>query len=200
MSRWFRFYAAAIRHPKVAKLSDKDFRLWLELMSVAAENDGAIPPLEDLKHLLKRRLDHLSSAVDRLISGGLIDRLGDGYEPHDWSERQYKSDTSTERVRKHREKRNVSETPPDTETDTEVSLSNDNDAGASDSKKAFWANAISYLGGNKRSMVGKWVKDHGHVATGQAITAAQIEGAVDPVAYINRVLRKPSKSEVIIPP
>lgn len=198
MSRWFRFYADAMRHPKVAKLSDKDFRLWVELLALAAENDGKIPPLDDLKHLLKRRLDHLSSAVDRLISGCLIDRLGRGYEPHAWGERQYKSDVSTERVKKHRQKRNVSETPPDTETETEVSLSNDNDAGASDPKKVFWDGAVSYLGEGKRSLVGKWVAKHGHVETGKAITAAQIEGAVDPVAYIERVLRGSAKLEPVI--
>lgn len=119
MSRWFRSYADTHRNPKVAKLSDADFRLWHELLCVAAENDGIIPPAEDLKHLLKRRLDHLSSALKRLISGGLIDPLEDGYEPRNWNERQYKSDTSTERVQKHRAKRNVSVTPPDTEADTE---------------------------------------------------------------------------------
>jgi hypothetical protein len=124
MSRWFRFHAAAMRNPKVARLSDKEFRLWVELLATACENDGFITCLEDLKHVLKRRLDHLSTGVERLISMGLIDRLDHGYEPHGWSKHQYKSDTSTDRVQKHREKRNVSVTPPETDTeqitDTEV--------------------------------------------------------------------------------
>ena len=120
MSRWFRLYADAMRNPKVAKLGDKDFRLWVELLAVASENEGEIPCLDDLKHLLRRRLDHLSTAVQRLISVGLIDVLEGGYVPHSWAKFQYKSDTSTERVHKHREKRNVSVTPPDTETDTET--------------------------------------------------------------------------------
>jgi hypothetical protein len=122
MSRWFRFYSDAIRKPKVARLSDKDFRLWVELLTIASENDGLIPPLEDVKHLLNRRLDHLSSAVKRLISGSLIDSLEDGYEPHGWCKYQYKSDTSNERVKKHREKCNVTVTPPETETDTETDI------------------------------------------------------------------------------
>lgn len=119
MSRWFRFYAEALRNPKVLKLADKDFRLWVRLLAVASENEGAIPPADDLKHMLSMRLDHLLSGLDRLISGALIDALETGYEPHNWSKFQYKSDTSTDRVHKHREKRNVSETPPDTETDKE---------------------------------------------------------------------------------
>lgn len=120
MSRWFRFHADAMRNPKVARLSDKEFRLWVELLAVACENDGFIAPLDDLKHVLKRRLDHLSTGVERLISIGLIDPLEGGYEPHGWAKNQYKSDVSTDRVQKHRAKRNVSETPPDTETDTDI--------------------------------------------------------------------------------
>jgi hypothetical protein len=120
MSRWFRFHSDAMRNPKVARLSDKEFRLWVELLSVASENDGTIPCLDDLKHILKRRLDHLSTGVERLISMRLIVVLGDGYAPHGWSKYQYKSDTSTDRVQKFRAKRNVSVTPPDTDTDTDT--------------------------------------------------------------------------------
>lgn len=120
MSRWFRLYSDAMRNPKVARLNDKEFRLWVELLAVAADNDGLIPHLGDLKHLLRRRLDHLSTGVQRLISIGLIDVLGDSYVPHSWAKFQYKSDVSTERVQKHREKRNVTVTPPETETETET--------------------------------------------------------------------------------
>ena len=120
MSRWFRLYADAMRNPKVARLSDKEFRLWVRLLAVASENDGAIPVLDDLKHVLSMRLDHLSTGIERLISGGLIDRLEQGYAPHGWAKFQYKSDTSTDRVQRHRAKGNVSETPTETDTDTEA--------------------------------------------------------------------------------
>lgn len=120
MSRWFRFYADAMRNPKVLRLSDKDFRLWVRLLSVASENEGRIAPAEDLKMVLAMRLDHLQGGLDRLISGGLIDAIANGYEPHGWAKFQYKSDVSTSRVHKHRAKRNVSETPPDTEADTDT--------------------------------------------------------------------------------
>jgi hypothetical protein len=120
---WFRFYSAAIRHPKVAKLPDNDFRLWLNLLSVACENNGFIPPLDDLKHVLNARLDHLLRGIERLISALLIDRLEVGYTPHNWTKKQFISDTSTPRVTLHRKKHAVSETPPDTEqnrTDSDI--------------------------------------------------------------------------------
>lgn len=119
MTKWFRFYADAMRNPKVAALSDREFRLWVQVLSVASENEGRVPPADELKHMLKARLDHLLTGIERLISAGLMDRLDRGYEPHNWKKFQYKSDTSTERVRRHREERNVSETPPEADTEAE---------------------------------------------------------------------------------
>jgi hypothetical protein len=120
MTRWWRSYADTHRNPKVVQLSDADFRLWHQLLCIAAENEGSIPPLEGLKSLLKRRLDHLKDAVERLVKAGLIERSDDDYSPHNWLKRQFKSDTSTARVKRFRNgERNVSVTPPDTETDKE---------------------------------------------------------------------------------
>lgn len=65
-----------------------------------------------------------------------------------------------------------------------------NGNGAADSDTAFWDSAKSYLGGNRGSLIGKWVRDYGKTETAKAITAAQLERAVDPVPYIERVLRK----------
>lgn len=62
------------------------------------------------------------------------------------------------------------------------------DASAS-SDKLFWDNAVAYLGKGKRPVIGKWAKDYGQGETAKAITAAQLERAVEPVAYIERVLR-----------
>lgn len=190
MSRWFRFYADAIRNPKVASLSDRDFRTWVGLLSIAAENDGLIPPLETSKRLLSMRLDHLLASVQRLASIGLIDELASGYEPHNWDKFQYKSDTSNERVTLHRQRKNAQAvTPPETETDTEVTVAKATGAGAPDPVQALWALAVAYLGEKKRPLIGKWIKKHGHLETAKAITAAQIEKAVDPVSYIEAVLR-----------
>jgi hypothetical protein len=121
VSRWFRSYTDKHRNAKVAKLTDADFRLWDQLLCIAAENDGLIPPLEGLKSLLKRRLDHLSLAVDRLVNDGLIDPSDTGFTPHNWLKKQYKSDVSTDRVKRFRNgQRNVSVTPPDTETESDT--------------------------------------------------------------------------------
>lgn len=77
------------------------------------------------------------------------------------------------------------------EGEGDTPLSNDNGA---KSDSVFWANAKDYLGPPKASLIGKWVKDHGKEATAKAITAAQIERAVDPVQFIQghfRAMRQP---------
>jgi hypothetical protein len=141
MSRWWRCYADTHRNQKIATLSDKDFRLWHRLLCVASENDGMIPPPDQLKRLVGMRYDHLKGGLRRLISCVLIEALGDGYCPHNWDKRQYKSDTSTDRVRKHRAERNVPVTPPDTETDN-IEEKKDGGAVAPNGKYAFQGSVI----------------------------------------------------------
>lgn len=188
MSRWFRFYADALRNPKVLRLSDKDFRLWVRLLAVASENDGHIAPIDDLRMVLGVRLDHLKGGLNRLISGGLIDLLEDGYEPHGWSKYQYKSDSSTERVHRHRAKRNVSETPPDTEADTEVPLPNGN--GATDPEKVMFDTGVRLLvaagksQAQARSLIGKWKRDQGAPEVIAGIGEAVRLGITEPVAWL----------------
>jgi hypothetical protein len=65
----------------------------------------------------------------------------------------------------------------------QLPLSNDN--GAAD----FWGFAVGFLGEKKRPLIGKWCSAYGQTDTAQAITAAQLARAVEPVAYIEKVLR-----------
>lgn len=63
------------------------------------------------------------------------------------------------------------------------------------SDKQFWDTATVYLGG-KRSLIGKWCRDFGKDETARAITAAQLDRAVEPVSYVERVLRQRPGSKV----
>jgi len=128
MSRWFRFYAEALDDPKVQKLDPSTFKHWVNLLCLAAKNDGVLPAQDDIAFAL--RIDDIAcqSLLDRLLIAGLIDILkggpnGSRIAPHGWSARQYKSDVSTDRVKRFRERsRNVSETPPDTDTETDTDI------------------------------------------------------------------------------
>lgn len=133
MTRWFRFYGDALNDPKVQSLPGELFKTWVNLLCVASKHDGKLPVNGELAYLLRRRSDHLQRDINTLVERGLLDLVGDQMEPHNWPERQYKSDVSAPRVRLHRErKRNVThtvtETPPDnrvqnTESDKKESIS-----------------------------------------------------------------------------
>ncbi len=68
-----------------------------------------------------------------------------------------------------------------------IPFSNENGS-SPDADKVFWDSAKAYLGKGKASLIGQWVRDFGKEATAQAITAAQLERAVDPPGYIAKTL------------
>lgn len=115
--RWFRFYDAALDDPKVQRLPDNAFRAWVNLMCLASRNDGKISKsYEDLSFSLRKSAGKTKELLTVLIEAGLVDEIENGFEPHNWDVRQYKSDVSTDRVKRFRKRcETVSETPPDTE-------------------------------------------------------------------------------------
>jgi hypothetical protein len=51
-------------------------------------------------------------------------------------------------------------------------------------RQAVLGHGKAYLGPKKASLIGQWVRDHGKEETASAITAAQLERAVEPVEFI----------------
>lgn len=132
--RWFRFYAESVNDPKVQRLAAHLFKTWVNLLCLASANGGTLPSREDIAFQLRMSDHDANSQIDELIGLGLLDiAAGKSLEPHNWKARQFMSDISKDRVRKHRTKKaeaslkpecNVTVTPPDTEqiqiTDTET--------------------------------------------------------------------------------
>jgi len=122
--RWFRLYDDVLNDPKVQRLSGETFKLWINLLCIASKHGGVLPSLDDLAFQLRLPALVCKTEIDTLKSAGLID--GDKkLKPHGWDKRQYKSDTSTERVKRFRERcRNapetVNETVPDTDTEADT--------------------------------------------------------------------------------
>lgn len=131
-NRWFRAYSEALDDPKVQRLHPTLFKAWFNLLCLACQHDGTLPSNDDIAFRLRVSVQDAQSYMDELIMAGLIDIRPDGSRtPHNWETRQFVSDSSTERVRKHRKRKqktegNVDETfhetPPEqsrAETDTE---------------------------------------------------------------------------------
>jgi hypothetical protein len=124
VSRWFRFYDDVINDPKVLSLSEPMRWSWVAVLCIASKHDGNLPSLDHVALHLRVPKQKAAAALAGLHNAGLLDKTETGFAPHNWNGRQYKSDVSTERVKRFRNgKRNVSsavsETPPDTDTDTD---------------------------------------------------------------------------------
>lgn len=126
MSRWFRYYDDALNDPKVQRLSGDLFKAWVNLLCLASQSGGTIKSLADAAFALRLPEAKAGSVVAQLANYQLLDPVKDGYfSPHNWDKRQYKSDVSNERVKRHRKREcnvtsTVAVTPPDTESETDT--------------------------------------------------------------------------------
>lgn len=128
MNKWFRLYTDILDDPKVQKLPSETFKDWVNILCLASKYDGSLPPLSDISFALRRTESDCASLLSKLTNAGLIDEKRGVLRPHNWDARQYKSDSSTDRVKRYRKRsRNVPETASGahqiqnrTETDTET--------------------------------------------------------------------------------
>ena len=141
MSQWFRMYGEVLNDPKAQRLDGDLFKIWVNLLCLTCQHEGVLPPVSDIAFALRMNTDDTTKALAALVKAGLLDERRGCYSPHNWNKRQFKSDVSNERVKRHRERRaavtrNVTETvtvtPPDTETeaDTEQSRAEQKDSPA----------------------------------------------------------------------
>jgi hypothetical protein len=208
MSRWFRLYNEVLDDPKVQKLSGPDFKLWVNVLCLAARHDGRLPPESDVGFALRLEPKATAAILLRLSKAGLIDMVEGVLIPHGWNDRQYKSDVSTDRVKRFRKRsgnvsldvsKQLDETPPETEADTETEVTL---AKAKAEPKKSNPETIMFAAGLEllmdagksnsaaRSIIGKWKRDHSTEAVIVAMGKAKREGAIDPVSFIEGCFRR----------
>ncbi len=119
--RWFRVYEEILDDPKVQKLEPSLFKMWVNVLALASRNDGVLPPMEDCVFAFRETEDTVSLAFIALEMAGLLKRKNGRISPNGWEKRQYKTETSTERVKRFREKmKRATETPSESETESET--------------------------------------------------------------------------------
>jgi hypothetical protein len=150
MNRWFRLYDAVLDDPKVQRLPDRIFKAWINLLCLASRHGGALPGVEDTAFALRCAPDQAVLIVDTLTATGLLDRHDEGLRIHAWETRQYQSDGSAERMRRHRARhRDVTVTPPESDAESEQTQSRtDSDAVASGHEQALRVDLHNVGGGN----------------------------------------------------
>lgn len=130
MSRWFRLYDDVVNDPKIIKLSDEIFRVWVNLLCIASKNSGVLPPTDDLAIMLRIKVHKVAAVIARLVQLGLLDRTDAGFAPHNWNARQYRTDatdpTAASRAKRYRDRKRdatvmqgVTDKRPESETDAE---------------------------------------------------------------------------------
>lgn len=198
MSRWFRMYDEILDDPKVQKLSPDLFRLWVNTLALCSRSGGKLPSIADIAFALRETEESVSSAFHTLAGLGMLVTDGETFQPKNWKKRQYKSDSSTARVREHRKRsRNGDETPPDTETDTENTLAK---ANALDLEKVVFEQGLELLAANgvpekrARPWLGKLKRDYGAANVISALSRAKREGALDIIPFVEGALRTKAKT------
>lgn len=125
--QWFRFYHDALDDPKVQRLPGGRFKAWVNLLCLASRNDGKIDK-RNVSFALRLSDEEAEFLISDFTSREceLLDWIDETFlEPHNWPARQYKSDVSTDRVHRFREKKrnvssNVSEGQKETQTEKVV--------------------------------------------------------------------------------
>lgn len=123
---WFRLYSEFATDPKVQMLSESDQRRFIMLLCLRCSNEDETLQDEEIAFQLRISNDEWQSTKSLFMDKKLINEHG---QPLAWNERQFRSDSSTARVREHRKKKkqecNVTVTTPDTDTDTDNNNSNE---------------------------------------------------------------------------
>lgn len=118
---WLRLYDEVADDPKVQQLPPILFRAWVNCLCITKRYGGVLPEMKDVAFILHVTESRAHSIVNDLIKARLFEDSDGKIRPHNWCNRQFQSDVSTDRVKRFRNAhRNENETPPDTDTEAET--------------------------------------------------------------------------------
>lgn len=106
---WIRLYREALHDPKIVTLPDRQFRAWVNCLMIA-DDAGKLPSMRDIAVHMRTTAVEAEQLISSLVDAELIDMDAISgpvttFKIHGWSTRQYASDSSAERMRKHRAKK-----------------------------------------------------------------------------------------------
>lgn len=118
-NQWFRMYAEFATDPKVQMMSEADQRRFIMVLCMYCScNDDVTLQDDEIAFQLRISNEQWSATKAVFIAKNL---LNEDNRPAAWDKRQFVSDSSSERVARHRQAKkqgcNVTVTPPDTDTD-----------------------------------------------------------------------------------
>ncbi len=103
---WLRLYDTILDDPKIQMLSDRAFRMLINLWCLAKRRGGFIPDdMGVLMFALRWPETRIRDTMALLIGAHLVERVDGGYEPHDWADHQYAGDSDAERMQRYRQRK-----------------------------------------------------------------------------------------------
>ena len=137
---WLRLYTEIRNDRKLRRLSPAQRWLWVVILTIAKESpepgslllsEGVPVTVEDLVDDAAIPADEVQQGIEAFIKQKMIEQIDGVWRLVNWDKRQFSSDSSTERVRRHRKKKQqnetlqdryktVSVTPPETESETDI--------------------------------------------------------------------------------
>lgn len=124
-NQWFRLYAEFATDPKVQMMSEADQRRFIMVLCLRCSNDDVTLHDDEVAFQLRISSDEWERSKAVFLKKGLIN---EDNTPTAWDKRQFVSDSSAERVRRHRANKkktakqvcNVTEAAPEADTDTDT--------------------------------------------------------------------------------
>jgi len=133
---WLRLYTEVRRDRKLRRLPPEQRWLWVVILTIAKESprpgwlllaEGVPVTIDDLADEAAIPVDQVKAGLNSFAEQMMIDKVNGVWHCLNWDKRNFVSDNSTERSRKHRSNTNatlqnrcngVAETPPETDKQT----------------------------------------------------------------------------------
>ena len=122
-NQWFRLYSEFATDPKVQMMSEANQRRFVMLLCLRCSNEHVTLHDEEVAFQLRISNEEWSATKAVFVAKNMIN---EDNTPTSWDKRQFASDSSAERVARHREKKkqacNVTVTPPEAEAEAEAEV------------------------------------------------------------------------------
>lgn len=192
---WFRFYVETPTDPKIRRLSPEERWLWVAVLAAARKSPmpgwllltESIPlDADDLGDFAGVTPAKVEKGLAKLVTLGLVitDPLTGAWRVARWDERQFESDDTTARTKKHRQNAKATAmersidgeaTPPETDTESDTETKDD------DASDSVGRNGSSSSGDSHRSV---WL------AYAELVADAQADPPAKRSAFLTSVARK----------
>lgn len=87
---WFRFYGEVLNDPKVQLLPASVFKVWVNCLCLACNNEGKLPKFDDIIFAMRITSSEGKDAFEQLVSAGILSKdKEENYSIKNWEKRQF---------------------------------------------------------------------------------------------------------------